>query len=362
MSKESEEEKHAVFVTPPYCKTKCKDTGLVFEEDEIPLSTLEISDPGHVLRLCENLTDRSTNRLELKINRYLKLETLSEMVFMINLLTVSEEAVINVLYDKILDSPKRTPLADDTIGNIIKYKDECLICAETLDPKIQGLIDEVIPKGSGDLTIVPIVAKEQRTNVPNRYAMCPVYLICFLNSRKDTHYISSLVNETFRYCLAILLNTRECEEERRLKQQCQSLLTVARKLFSHLGDLSDLLKEIMSEARRLTNAERCSLFLLDPDHMHLVAKVFDGVSSAEKSQEVRIAKDQGIAALGRLLTNVFLPGNGPVLNGYPCRRFIYFTEMIPLSILKLQNLASFKTSVQRAAMQQTCCRQRRSLY
>ncbi|CAH2016217.1 unnamed protein product [Acanthoscelides obtectus] len=168
--------------------------------------------------------------------------------------------------------------------------------------------------------------------------------------------------QIIRYCLAILLNTRECEEERRLKQQCQSLLTVARKLFSHLGDLSDLLKEIMSEARRLTNAERCSLFLLDPDHMHLVAKVFDGVSSAEKSQEVRIAKDQGIAALGRLLTNVFLPGNGPVLNGYPCRRFIYFTEMIPLSILKLQNLASFKTSVQRAAMQQTCCRQRRSLY
>ncbi|KAJ8962987.1 hypothetical protein NQ317_003801 [Molorchus minor] len=59
----------------------------------------------------------------------------------------------------------------------------------------------------------------------------------------------------------------------------------------------------MSEARRLTNAERCSLFLLDPDHMHLVAKVFDGV--AEKRTEVRIAKDQGIAghvaATGQLL-------------------------------------------------------------
>lgn len=51
----------------------------------------------------------------------------------------------------------------------------------------------------------------------------------------------------------------------------------------------------MSEARRLTNAERCSLFLLDPDHMHLVAKVFDGVSPEERSTEVRIAADQGIA-------------------------------------------------------------------
>lgn len=62
-----------------------------------------------------------------------------------------------------------------------------------------------------------------------------------------------------------------------------------------VGHLSDLLKEIMTEARRLTNSERCSLFLLDPDHMHLVAKVFDGVSPADHNTEVRIAADQGIA-------------------------------------------------------------------
>lgn len=125
--------------------------------------------------------------------------------------------------------------------------------------------------------------------------MSPVYLICFVRPKRDPEYVTRLVNETFKYCLTVLLNTREMEEECRLKKQCQSLLSVARRLFSHLGDLSDLLKEIMSEARRLTNAERCSLFLLDPDHMHLVAKVFDGVSPADKNTEVRIAKDQGIA-------------------------------------------------------------------
>lgn len=100
-----------------------------------------------------------------------------------------------------------------------------------------------------------------------------------------------LVQEAFRFCLAIFKNTIESEEEARIKEQCQTLLAIARKLFLNLSDLSDLLEEIMMEARRLTNAERCSLFLLDPDHMHLVAKVFDGVASSE----VRIAKDQGIA-------------------------------------------------------------------
>lgn len=49
------------------------------------------------------------------------------------------------------------------------------------------------------------------------------------------------------------------------------------------GDFSDLLREIMAEVRRLTNAERCSLFLLDPDQQDLVAKVFDGISTKEVS-------------------------------------------------------------------------------
>lgn len=50
-----------------------------------------------------------------------------------------------------------------------------------------------------------------------------------------------------------------------------------------LGDLTDLLREIMVEARKLTNAERCSIFLLDSEHNHLVAKIFDGESSTEVS-------------------------------------------------------------------------------
>lgn len=142
-------------------------------------------------------------------------------------------------------------------------------------------------------------------NAVNKLIICPVYLVCFVNPTKDNSYISKLVKETFKYCLMLLLNTRECEEERRLKHQCQTLLTVARKLFSHLGDLSDLLREIMSEARRLTNAERCSLFLLDPDHMHLVAKVFDGVSPVDRNHEVRIAKDQGIAGKKSSIATIF---------------------------------------------------------
>lgn len=39
----------------------------------------------------------------------------------------------------------------------------------------------------------------------------------------------------------------------------------------------------MIEAKNLTNAERCSLFLLDPEQQDLVAKVFDGIAIDEVS-------------------------------------------------------------------------------
>ncbi|XP_041357015.1 cGMP-dependent 3',5'-cyclic phosphodiesterase-like isoform X2 [Gigantopelta aegis] len=64
-----------------------------------------------------------------------------------------------------------------------------------------------------------------------------------------------------------------------------------------LNDLTKLLREIMQEARNLTNAERCSVFLIDNETDELVSKVFDGISAndSEVQQEIRMPKMQGIA-------------------------------------------------------------------
>jgi GAF domain-containing protein len=60
-----------------------------------------------------------------------------------------------------------------------------------------------------------------------------------------------------------------------------------------------LLRQIMSEARHLTEAERCSLFLVDEKNAQLVAKVFDGFSpdeqdggggQEEEEEEVRMSR------------------------------------------------------------------------
>ncbi|KAH1014356.1 hypothetical protein HUJ04_003203 [Dendroctonus ponderosae] len=302
-----------LFIAPPYCKKNGNpddDSPKDFQlPDEVSISKVEVSNPGKILQLLESLTDASTRKLEAKLNRYLKTECEAKFSFMINLHSIAEEAAVHVIQERILADKLTAQLTDEAFSAILDYQTNSLTASATLDPKIQLLIREVVPEGTGDVVIVPVLARDRKgTNkhsVQNAAshlrafleteAAYPVILVCIVNPTKDSGYISKIVSETFRYCLTIILNTRECEDQRRLKAECQKLLLVARKLFSHLGDLSDLLKEIMSEARRLTNAERCSLFLLDPDHMHLVAKVFDGVSPEERSTEVRIAADQGIA-------------------------------------------------------------------
>lgn len=56
----------------------------------------------------------------------------------------------------------------------------------------------------------------------------------------------------------------------------------------------------MTDARELTRAERCSLFLLDKEQRELVAKVFDGhlaEDGQETCTEVRIPANQGKFAM-----------------------------------------------------------------
>lgn len=92
--------------------------------------------------------------------------------------------------------------------------------------------------------------------------------------------------------------------------------------FLHLGDLGQLLKGVMAEAKNLTNAERCSLFLIDKYTGELVSKVFDGNEVRETvlwfckvflqlrflqtSEEVRIEGGKGIAG--------FVAESGKLLN------------------------------------------------
>uniref|UniRef100_A0A452SVC9 Phosphodiesterase n=1 Tax=Ursus americanus TaxID=9643 RepID=A0A452SVC9_URSAM len=102
-----------------------------------------------------------------------------------------------------------------------------------------------------------------------------------------------VIQHCFHYTSTVLTSTLAFQKEQKLKCECQALLQVAKNLFTHLDDVSVLLQEIITEARNLSNAEICSVFLLDQNE--LVAKVFDGGVVDDESYEIRIPADQGIA-------------------------------------------------------------------
>ncbi|XP_068220457.1 uncharacterized protein [Palaemon carinicauda] len=103
------------------------------------------------------------------------------------------------------------------------------------------------------LLCVPISAPGKETSA---------VLACLVNKKAGQFGKKDIetVKECFKYTVGMLVNTVEVERERRLRTQCQALLSVAQNLFTHLDDVTVLLREIMAEARQLTDAERCSLF------------------------------------------------------------------------------------------------------
>uniref|UniRef100_A0A8C7MD91 Phosphodiesterase n=1 Tax=Oncorhynchus kisutch TaxID=8019 RepID=A0A8C7MD91_ONCKI len=125
-----------------------------------------------------------------------------------------------------------------------------------------------------------------------------VALACAFNKKgadRHTEVDEHIVQHCFCYTSSVLTSTLAFQKEQRLKYECQALLQVAKNLFTHLDDVSVLLKEIIAEARSLTSAEICSVFLLDSVSHELVAKVFDGGVVINEEVELRIPADQGIA-------------------------------------------------------------------
>uniref|UniRef100_A0A452IXW9 Phosphodiesterase n=1 Tax=Gopherus agassizii TaxID=38772 RepID=A0A452IXW9_9SAUR len=128
-----------------------------------------------------------------------------------------------------------------------------------------------------------------------------VALACAFNKLGGESYTEAdehRIQHCFCYTSTVLTSTLAFQKEQKLKCECQVRGQLARCqtiCFSPTDDVSVLLQEIITEARNLSNAEICSVFLLDTFSHELVAKVFDGGVVDDESYEIRIPADQGIA-------------------------------------------------------------------
>ncbi|XP_078719307.1 cGMP-dependent 3',5'-cyclic phosphodiesterase [Lampetra fluviatilis] len=240
-----------------------------------------------ILQLCGELYDLDAASLQLKVIQFLQQETQSECCC---LLLVSEDAnqlFCQVVGDKVLEEEISIPLNFGRLGVAVENKKS--ITLRDINQEEQNHLNSLLGFRVNSMLSVPIVA---------RATSQVVTLACVFNKLHGQSYTETderKIQHCFCFTSTVLTSTIAFQKEQKLKFECQALLQVAKNLFTHLDDVSVLLHEIIQEARNLSNAERCSVFLLDRSSHELVAKVFDGGVVSDESYEVRIPADQGIA-------------------------------------------------------------------
>ncbi|XP_015670958.1 cGMP-dependent 3',5'-cyclic phosphodiesterase [Protobothrops mucrosquamatus] len=240
-----------------------------------------------ILQLCGELYDLDAASLQLKVINYLKEETRSQCSCLLLVSEDNNQLFCQVVGDKVLEEDMSFPLTVGHLGKVVEEKQSFILKDISLEEHKQ--LNTMLGFEVTSMLCVPVVS---------RATSQVVALACAFNKLGGESYTEAdvyKIQHCFCYTSTVLTSTLAFQKEQKLKWECQALLQVAKNLFTHLDDVSVLLQEIITEARNLSNAEICSVFLLDRSNHELVAKVFDGGVVDDESYEIRIPADQGIA-------------------------------------------------------------------
>ncbi|XP_067322519.1 cGMP-dependent 3',5'-cyclic phosphodiesterase isoform X1 [Anolis sagrei] len=240
-----------------------------------------------ILQLCGELYDLDAASLQLKVLNYLKQETRSPSCCLLLVSEDNHQLFCQVVGDKVLEEEIGFPLTMGHLGSVVEQRKSITLQDISLEEHKQ--LNSMLGFEVTSMLCVPVISKSTSQVVA---------LACAFNKLGGESYTEideRKIQHCFCYTSTVLTSTLAFQKEQKLKCECQALLQVAKNLFTHLDDVSVLLQEIITEARNLSNAEICSVFLLDRSSHELVAKVFDGGVVDDESYEIRIPADQGIA-------------------------------------------------------------------
>ncbi|XP_062423476.1 cGMP-dependent 3',5'-cyclic phosphodiesterase isoform X1 [Rhea pennata] len=240
-----------------------------------------------ILQLCGELYDLDAASLQLKVINYLKQETQSLCCCLLLVSEDNHQLFCQVVGDRVLEEEISFSLTFGRLGQVVEDKKP--ITLQDISVEEHKQLNNMLGFEVTSMLCVPVTS---------RATAQVVALACAFNKLGGESYTEAdehKIQHCFCYTSTVLTSTLAFQKEQKLKCECQALLQVAKNLFTHLDDVSVLLQEIITEARNLSNAEICSVFLLDRLSHELVAKVFDGGVVDDESYEIRIPADQGIA-------------------------------------------------------------------
>ncbi|XP_049582788.1 cGMP-dependent 3',5'-cyclic phosphodiesterase isoform X1 [Syngnathus scovelli] len=241
----------------------------------------------NILQLCGELYDLDAASLQLKVINYLQQQTRSQCCCLLLVSEDNHQLFCQVVGDKVLEEEISFPLMFGRFGQVVEKKKP--ITLQDISAEERRQLSSMLACEISSMLCVPVVSRATGQVVA---------LACAFNKQggqRHTEADEHAIQHCFCYTSTVLTSTLAFQKEQKLKVECQALLQVAKNLFTHLDDVSVLLQEIIVEARNLSGAEICSVFLLDRHSHELVAKVFDGGVVSDEEKEFRIPADQGIA-------------------------------------------------------------------
>jgi cGMP-dependent 3',5'-cyclic phosphodiesterase len=246
-----------------------------------------------MLRVCGDLIDLDISILSLKIHKHLKsiLDAKASMLLIVD--EVTNEFICQTFDDVALDTPFSLPMGETLYGRCVESGKAIIIDNVAQDMRYNPAIDTINNYEPSSMICMPVQVQREGHSSPKTIAVAVVFDKAERKGGKFTSRDEENMGFVLRFSSTVLANTLAYQREMLLRKHNVALLEMARNLFSSVSDQDKLLRAVMNEAKKLTNAERCSVFLLDPQGEELVASVFDGAVQAKSS--VRIAVGQGIA-------------------------------------------------------------------
>jgi cGMP-dependent 3',5'-cyclic phosphodiesterase len=246
-----------------------------------------------MLKVCGSLIDLDVSLLLLKIQTHIKQQLSCDSSVIMTIDESDDELVCMAFDESPLDEEIRLPISDCIYGSCILSGDILQIDNVSEDPRINPNIDFINGYEPYNILCVPI--KCRRTSINTTLSVIGV-AVAFNKKEGFNSHDQDNIGFIVKFSSSMLVNTLSFKHEIGLKQQNEALLSVAKSLFQKLNDTNTLLHSVMEQARDLTKAEKCSLFLVDKETQELVAVVFDSeLPNKRNSKSFRIPIGQGIA-------------------------------------------------------------------
>ncbi|KOC66276.1 cGMP-dependent 3',5'-cyclic phosphodiesterase [Habropoda laboriosa] len=117
------------------------------------LINLNASNAEKILSLLEELCGLSYPQVQQKLNKYIQTSTNTKLSFLVPILVKSEEMVIHVIGEKILDRELRFPMSNNVLYKTVQNKEPTATDITVLDEELLRHLQPICPMSNSFLTI-----------------------------------------------------------------------------------------------------------------------------------------------------------------------------------------------------------------